>query len=315
MAHNSYIHGGPTDPTAWLPGFVPSQLDWQTFDKRQFESINGDQGGTWAPSDRITIGGSGFEVSTNFYVTGTGQANFYGGLVTINPSAGVIFAGVQVDFDASTSVTFENGFDVLTGNVDIDAGHLTVTAGNLDVTAGTLHVGGAVSLDASLLVATTLSVLGASSLNTVTAASYATSGSGVVATGSTLVTAGGTTTTFNGPVTLANAMTVTNTVITFSGTGRILDRMHTLPDADATVTIADGNYFIIPALGALRAYTMSTSGAVVGDIVCFSAWENATANAASIGVWNLTNVSGQPFAVRFRFNGSTWVTLDLSVRP
>lgn len=71
MAHNSFIHGGTASPTAWLPGYVPVQLDWQKIDQLLFESINGDQGGTWAPASVITIGGSGLTVSGTFIGSGT----------------------------------------------------------------------------------------------------------------------------------------------------------------------------------------------------------------------------------------------------
>lgn len=71
MAHNAFIHGGPADPTAWLTGYVITQLDLQTIDLRQFQAINGDLGGTWAPAAVITIGGVGLTVTTTFTGSGT----------------------------------------------------------------------------------------------------------------------------------------------------------------------------------------------------------------------------------------------------
>lgn len=59
MAHNALIRPGGV----WNTLSAVTKLEWETFDLRQFQSINGDLGGTWAPSSQIIIGGSGLRVT------------------------------------------------------------------------------------------------------------------------------------------------------------------------------------------------------------------------------------------------------------
>jgi hypothetical protein len=334
LAHNARIH---TAVTGWPAGYVVTQADLLAIDTLLFQSLNADLGGTWAPSARVTLGGLGLTLDTtsgNFLVTGSGTANLFSSAfvfssTTLNAFGGAFVVdattltiqGLSVDFGTLSNIVFSNGIDVLLGDVTVDAGSVGITAGDLTLAAGDVTLtAGNLSVGGTGLIGGTLSVLGATSLAACTGVSFATPGSAVAMTATTFATTGAVTSTFAGPVAISNTLTASGgisltSVLTPSGSGRVLDRMHVLPDADASVAIADGNYFVVPALGALRTYTMSTTGAVVGDIVCFSAWENATANAASVGVWNLVSVSGQPFSARFRFNGSTWVTLDVSIRP
>ena len=66
MAHFVYPAGTPLGTVSF--GYVVPHTDWQTTIQQVFKAINGDQGGTWAPSGFITVGGSGFEF------TGTGHS-------------------------------------------------------------------------------------------------------------------------------------------------------------------------------------------------------------------------------------------------
>lgn len=49
----------------WMPAFVPTATDWERLDVKQFKSINGDDGGTWAPTSPIIIGGQGLQLGNS----------------------------------------------------------------------------------------------------------------------------------------------------------------------------------------------------------------------------------------------------------
>lgn len=78
MAHNTRIR---PNLAAWSPGPV-SAAEFDALDQGQFESINGDDGGVWAPASTIVIGGSGvqmtgtFETNGAFNLTRSGDTNF-----------------------------------------------------------------------------------------------------------------------------------------------------------------------------------------------------------------------------------------------
>lgn len=59
MPHNALIRPGGV----WISLSNVTQAEWEAFDLRQFQSINGDLGGTWAPSSAIIIGGSGMHLT------------------------------------------------------------------------------------------------------------------------------------------------------------------------------------------------------------------------------------------------------------
>jgi hypothetical protein len=304
LAHNARIH---TAVTGWPPGYVVTQADWLTIDTLLFQAANFDLGGTWAPASVITIGGAGVVLTAKTTFDGDTEFNAQNQFDDIVVFSGTSFvtASGNVVCDAASTVEFQSGFTVSTGDIVVTAGDVTVTAGSVAITAGGLTVGGATIVQG-------FTALGATSLAAATAVSLGVA-SVIVLDATTLSTTSAVTAAFAGPVNVSNTLTMASAAITFSGTGRILQRFHTLPDADATVTIADGNYFIIPALGALRTYTMSTTGALAGDIVTFSAYANTGANAGFVGAWGLVNTTGQVAEASFYFSGGSWLTLSTSL--
>lgn len=74
----------------WLLGKPVTQAEFQAFDDAQFESINGDEGGDWAPSSQIVIGNQGvlfsgpaqIEDCTVFTVGADSQLTFAEGSTT-----------------------------------------------------------------------------------------------------------------------------------------------------------------------------------------------------------------------------------------
>lgn len=61
MAHFVYPAGTPLGTVPF--GYVVPSTEWQTTIQQLFKAVNGDEGGTWAPSGFITIGGSGLELA------------------------------------------------------------------------------------------------------------------------------------------------------------------------------------------------------------------------------------------------------------
>lgn len=56
----------------WITGYVPPTADWQSLDAKALASINGDDGGTYAPSSVISIGGQLVSITGPTVVTGAG---------------------------------------------------------------------------------------------------------------------------------------------------------------------------------------------------------------------------------------------------
>lgn len=95
----------------WAGVTVVDRAWLTTIDQNQQKAINGDEGGTWAPSSIITIGGDGLSVTGEFSAANIVEAAFEG----------------QVDFNTGTTtfwdnVNFESTADVVFGNGSTIAG-------------------------------------------------------------------------------------------------------------------------------------------------------------------------------------------------
>ena len=135
MPHNSYIHG--TSSSSWPNGYVLTQTDFQLLDTAQFQAVNGDLGGTYAPSSgAIVIGGQGLQVNgAGVYGTITngatllidtdGKQALEGTLHAYTGSSAVFDAGSKVT--VSGSVTMGSGAALLlqTGSVINSSGTAT----------------------------------------------------------------------------------------------------------------------------------------------------------------------------------------------
>lgn len=292
-------------PANWGVGEKLTSAQVNAADAYWPDVIDGAGGGTWAPTDPIIIGGDGLAV------TGPFSANN----ATVTGTVSVIGTTTLNVLDVNDLATFTVGVVIASGaSINVDSGSIILSGAGLAVGTGVPSTfGGTVDFNDAVVAADDFTVLGATSLAAATAASLVV-GSAVTLDATTLSTASGVATTLGGPVALSNTMTVGTTGrIAFSGAGRIIDRVYNLPDADVTVSIADGTLFIVPALGAPRTYTMSTTGATAGDRVRFSAFANSTANVASVGAVNLRNAPGVEVAIDYYFNGSAWLTEGLDV--
>jgi hypothetical protein len=123
MANFAYIKG----PTvgAWATGTTPSQADWAQLDANLFKCPNFAEGGTYAPSSVISIGGAGAYVSTLFTIGPTPGS----GIFTCNSNA--YFEGAVVVTGASTF----NGASEFNTDVTVTA-DLYITTGGLSVGYG-----------------------------------------------------------------------------------------------------------------------------------------------------------------------------------
>jgi len=283
--------------------------------------IDGAGGGTWNPSALIEIGGA-------FGIKVTAPSNLEGD-VSIGDNLGsqlIIYADTFVNRDiafvAGKTATF-NGFAVFNDPSTFND-TLTLAANkNFVAAAGTgvidffgevtisqaigFQVGGGVpasfggTVDAiSIDIGSGDIILDSSSLTCAVPASFS---------DATNFTAG-VTFTSAGSVALAGPVALTG-ILTPSGTGRVAFRRYNLPDLNATVGINEGTLFIVPALGAGRTYTLSTTGAVTGDVIVFSAYTNTTVNVGGVAGWNLNNTgtAGENPAVAFYYDGAAWQTL------
>jgi hypothetical protein len=61
-------------PGTWINGYVVPRADWESLDAKVVAAIDGDNGGAWAPSAVISIGGLGLVINGPTIVTGAGTA-------------------------------------------------------------------------------------------------------------------------------------------------------------------------------------------------------------------------------------------------
>jgi len=232
-SHNAYIRPSGV----WTAGVPVLHGEFAAFDLAQFQSINGDLGGTWAPSSIITIGGAGLNVTGPFQVHGSFHV-YVGALFdsTVNAAS----------FEASTDITADR--DLIAGRHVVASGNATIggniTAGG-DITAtgdvsatGNLHGVVGISTPGFLVVGGAASVAGAATITgQVTAGGFVTTGASSFAAD-----------------------------VTLSGSGSIVERIVTATDADATFSVSSVDTVFIPhTFGSTpRTFTIDHMGAVAG---------------------------------------------------
>jgi hypothetical protein len=157
MAHNALVRAGLA---AWEADPIVVALEFRKLDLACYESINGDQGGTWAPATVITIGGSGQTVTGQFRATdvrnmvvnalGAFACNAdaeFNGLLEITGTGNLQVAiGSTANFDGDVSIG---------GEVDILDKFRINSGANFTVESGAtfnLDVGSTVNIGASLTI-------------------------------------------------------------------------------------------------------------------------------------------------------------------
>lgn len=147
-------------PGAWISGVPMATGEAEAFDGNLAKAIDGDGGGTYAPSTQIIIGGSGFKVTGAFDVSG---AAAFTGTVECKAGLSVTTAGT---FSCSRAGTFSNGLTVSTAGsftCSRPATFSNTLALNSDTvvdTAATFTCNGAAGFNAAVLITGDVSTSG-----------------------------------------------------------------------------------------------------------------------------------------------------------
>jgi hypothetical protein len=100
MAHNTRTRA---DLAAWNATPAVSGAEANELDQKGFTAINGDDGGTWAPSTVITIGGMGVTVSGDFKATSASDIRI------VNTGSIDVLTGGTIAWETGASAGFKSG--------------------------------------------------------------------------------------------------------------------------------------------------------------------------------------------------------------
>jgi hypothetical protein len=321
MAHFTYTR------VAGIWNTIPvSYAELANLDAKTFAAINGDAGGTWAPSSVITIGGSGVTVTGPLISDGT--------------------------FLATSGATIENGLTV-TGLTDLqndlDVAGIATLNGEVALNADVAWNGSGIfrinDAGASAFVVDPFTTFG-NTVNFQQAVSF------FVGSGGYSFTAAGKTqfddlatftsnayvqlnlqvggdATVDGALTadhasLVGALAVGGTTtlsgrLAWAGTGRPAARVFIGPDSNANISITDGNT-IIPQTSTDRTYTWLDAGSqdtdwmelgagsVVGTITL-----NMPAGTTPGTTFQISSLTGQYGIVKFARSGGIWRRVGMAV--
>lgn len=256
MAHNAYIRA----LGVWPATSVLTSTETATFDLRQFQAVNGDLGGVWAPSSAITIGGSGLAVTGFLDADDADITIGHGRFLTVLGTAGGALGTVNVNLGAVVNL--------LNGSTTALAGLLNVTATGDIVT----DAGSAITISGDLVLANAAAfTMGGTSTflmqTTTTFNSTSTfNANGATVFGATAVI------TANASSTMALGGTVTTTgTVTLNGTTNI----------DGTATVVSGTTLAFAAGSAMSA-AATAPFALANIVTCSNQVEFASGCVATV---------------------------------
>jgi hypothetical protein len=338
MTHNTLVRA---DLTAWSnPTAAVTAAEYRALDLGQFQSINGDQGGVWAPVTKIQVGGQGVLITGKFDVTGSTDfdnhvdfndnvtfnefVSFAGtvsitGFLDVAPPDGWAFAGAGIFYEG---VAFQGEVDFL-GNVVTHADLQIGTSGSdgLDVRA-TSTFNGEATFEAVVHLGAFLACnedvrLGSDSGDDLEVRATSTflgetTFEDDVHVGAPLhINDGCTIGSDSGDACTIKATTTLQTALQFSGDGRIPLREHTLGLANFTRAVADGDTFYFPAADPGQQFNIDDTGAANGDhmLVINCSTANYIGVAPPVGTVIAIKASNAttPGWVHFVRIGGTWV--------
>jgi len=315
--------------------FAKTRLSWgvltallssemAAIDVKTYKAVNGDEGGTWAPSSAIEIGGGaggGLTItgaSTPLSIAGGGILQIASGCQYLVTSGALWIVDTDATFGANSDVavnksfTFENGCTTLFkngGTATFNNGHTSTwqSGSNFGVQTGchasisldsssTLYVGSGatftVHVDADAVIA-----LGATASLALSGGAPLTVGSGCTAT----IAAGATLAIQDATVTLAAAVTT-------SGKGRVRCRPVIGADANTTYHVENYDLIHVQTLTASRTYTLGNTGAATGDRIRFSNRDATYGIDIQIngGGTDVTIKGGVIETVDYTYIGGTW---------
>lgn len=295
MSHNAFIRV-PDGIWAAIP-VLHGELT--QMDQTLFKCVNGDDGGTWAPSSLITIGGHGLNVTADFFANGFCNINSNASIGSSPTDALDVFSTSNfhgpssfVGITATTlSVSGDATLDGFTFAQSIIASGSTTV---MDLSCTTLEASGAVACSSTLAVDGTLAVAGLSTLHGVNCTTLIASGN---VNAINLLTAAGAA--LSGP-------------ITFTSTGRVVKRVTTSSSTSIT-TIGPRNcdVLIITSLGSNGSVIIDDTGAQNGDemrVVNMSSSFLAIVQdpVGPSTILSLKNSTGETPSALFMRVGGTW---------
>lgn len=302
MSHNAYVRAGGVWNT--LTDFHAAEA--ALLDIGQFKSINGDDGGTWAPAGLIMIGGAGLTMAGPFNVTDTSGSVFAGAL-TAN-GFGFFSGGAEVTGGLLVDTIIGSGTATFSHNVVIGTTSSDALTVNADATfAHTATFTGAAGFSAGISVA-----LGATFGSTASFAGLITATDGISASGGSAFQ---TVSVFN-TLNIEGGATLSTPMVS-SATGRVVKRVTLIATTGSNSSAygpANNDVVYVNALTADVTFTINNSGAVEGDEIRFvnrSATHLLTLNDASAGTFiALQSTTGQAFSCLCMFIGGTWVQIS-----
>lgn len=165
MAHLTRVRA----PGMWTLNSNLLSTECEAFDSRIYKAVNGDDGGVWAPSSAIEIGGAGISI--------TGAAAFTGGVTANNVAISNTLAvqgatTLDDDLTVNGSVAVSTDLDVqgdsvlstLAINGALDVGFKLSVHGSSKL-SGSLNVTGSGSINGAAVLSDTLSVAGDSTFD------------------------------------------------------------------------------------------------------------------------------------------------------
>jgi hypothetical protein len=208
MAHNAYIRA----LGVWNATSVALSSELATLDLRQFQAVNGDLGGVWAPSSAITIGGSGLAVTGLLDADDADITIGHGRFLTVLGTAGGALGtvnvadGALVTLGGTTNISATGTMHVLTGGgkIVVDSGGAFEVNGAL---ALTIKAGATVTQEAG----STIDLSGQNNVKTGAFLTVRTGGTLSAETGTTISFVAGSVVTLAGTNAFSGTQTITGT--------------------------------------------------------------------------------------------------------
>lgn len=265
----------------------------QQVDQNLFKAVNGDDGGTWAPTSVITIGGSGLTVSG--VLTASGSTFFTGGFMTV--SAVATFGGTN--FNVEGIAQFD-GAVICTSTLSVTGNFACTGNANISLQTST----------GSLVVNTTMACTGAATLHGVTCTTL--TASGAVQTNGSLTTVGN--------LNVAGGSTFTAGPQVFSGNARPARPIVSVgATAGMTASPQAASYYYYPSTAAGSTVQISDTGAVDGDSLEFfvvsTTQSLAVLNPSAVLITPLIFTSTNPYYAKVVRVSGTWTLVNYTIKP
>lgn len=270
-------------------------------DAKTFKAINGDDGGTWAPSSVITVGGQGLDVTgsfrsdgafdvfgndpifhNNLFVEGlfqaTGTFTLFGGGTIGTTSSDALTVNAKSTF---ASISTFNGNAILNGHVTL-AHNVSIGSSPADL----LSVAAESQFSTDATFSSTLTVVGGLFADSGINVSGNGSIAGTLTVGNTLVMSGG--------ANLASPLQCTSS-------GRILrSAVFGAVSGGGTFNPAVANSYFFSSGMASQSYALPTTGVLDGDFI-----EIALQTGTS-GTLTVTGALGGTVSMRHSSSGDVW---------